>query len=42
LGWQVEGRSHVVTVRGKVAAREGKFTGEVGRGQFLEREPNHF
>ena len=41
-GWELEGRSSVVTVRGKVAARDGKFVGEVGRGQFLRREPQHF
>src|SRR5947209_12101216 len=41
-GFQIEGRTHVVTVRGKVAARDGKFVGEVGRGQFLKREPSHF
>ena len=41
-GMEVEGRAHVVTVRGKVAARDGQFTGEFGRGQFLQREPNHF
>ena len=41
-GMELEGRAHVVSVRGKVAAREGKFTGEFGRGQLLQREPNHF
>ena len=41
-GWELEGRPSVVTVRGKVAARDGKFVGEVGRGQFLRREPQHF
>jgi dihydropyrimidinase len=41
-GFEIEGRPHVVTVRGKVAAKEGKFVGEVGRGRLLEREPNHF
>jgi dihydropyrimidinase len=41
-GMPIEGRPHVVTVRGKVAARDGKFVGEFGRGQFLKREPNHF
>ena len=25
-----------------VAARDAKFTGEFGRGQFLQREPTHF
>lgn len=41
-GFEIEGRPHVVTVRGKVAARDGKFVGQVGRGKLLEREPNHF
>jgi dihydropyrimidinase len=41
-GFEVEGRAHAVTVRGKVAARDGEFTGEFGRGRFLQREPTHF
>jgi dihydropyrimidinase len=41
-GFETEGRPHVVTVRGKVAARDGKFVGDVGRGKFLQREPTHF
>jgi len=41
-GMPIEGRPHVVTVRGQVAVREGKFVGQAGRGQFLQREPNHF
>jgi dihydropyrimidinase len=41
-GMPIEGRPHVVTVRGKVAARDGKFVGEAGRGKFLKREPTHF
>ncbi len=41
-GLAIEGRPHVVTVRGQVAARDGKFVGKIGRGRFLEREPNHF
>jgi dihydropyrimidinase len=41
-GMQITGRPHVVTVRGKVAARDGKFVGEFGRGRYLEREPTHF
>jgi dihydropyrimidinase len=41
-GWPIEGRASVVTVRGEVAARDGKFTGTLGRGQFLQRKPNHF
>jgi dihydropyrimidinase len=41
-GWPIEGRPSVVTVRGQVAAREGKFVGTLGRGQFLQRRPSHF
>jgi dihydropyrimidinase len=41
-GFEIEGRPHVVTVRGKVAARDGKFVGDIGRGKFLQREPDHF
>jgi len=40
-GWKIEGRPSIVTVRGEVAARDGKFTGTIGRGQFLKREPTH-
>jgi dihydropyrimidinase len=41
-GWPIEGRPSVVTVRGQVAAKDGKFIGTIGRGQFLKREPSHF
>ncbi len=41
-GIEIQGRPHVVTVRGKVAARAGKFVGEIGRGKLLQREPTHF
>src|ERR1700722_1780882 len=41
-GVKIEGRPHVVTVRGKVAARDGKFVGEPGRGQFLRREAGQY
>ena len=36
-GWPIEGRPSVVTVRGEVAVRDGKFVGTVGRGAFLQR-----
>jgi dihydropyrimidinase len=39
---EIEGRPETVTVRGKVAVRQGKFAGDQTRGQFLKREPNHF
>ena len=41
-GMVIEGRPTVVTVRGQVAVRDGKFVGTIGRGQFLPRTPNHF
>jgi len=41
-GWEIEGRPSVVTVRGKVMARDGQFVGELGHGKFLKREPTHF
>ena len=41
-GWEIEGRPAVVTVRGVVQARDGKFVGEQGRGQMLKREPQYF
>lgn len=37
-GWEIEGRPSIVTVRGEVAAREGRFVGTVGRGRFLKRK----
>lgn len=40
-GWDQMGRASVVTVRGQVQARDGKFVGTLGRGQFIAREPNH-
>ena len=36
-GWPIEGRPAVVTVRGEVAVRDGKFVGTTGRGRFLAR-----
>ncbi len=41
-GWEIQGRPSVVTVRGEVQARDGQFTGTIGRGQFLARQPTHF
>jgi len=39
-GWKIEGRPSVVTVRGQVAARDGKFVGDPVRGRFLQRTPS--
>jgi dihydropyrimidinase len=41
-GMKIEGRPSIVTVRGKVQVRDGKFVGERGRGKMLKREPSHF
>jgi dihydropyrimidinase len=41
-GMEIEGRPAVVTVRGKVQVRDGKFVGERGRGHLLKRSPNYF
>ncbi len=41
-GWKIAGRPSIVTVRGKIAVRNGTFVGEPGRGKFLARKPNHF
>src|ERR1700687_4614671 len=40
-GMPIEGRASVVTVRGKIQVRDGKFVGERGRGQMLKREPTY-
>jgi len=41
-GMSIEGRPSVVTVRGKVQVKEGKFVGDKNRGRLLHREPTHF
>ncbi len=40
-GTEIEGRPHVVTVRGEIAARDGEFVGTIGRGRRLLREATH-
>jgi dihydropyrimidinase len=40
-GWPLEGRPSVVTVRGKVQVRDGKFVGEQARGRMLKRDATH-
>jgi dihydropyrimidinase len=37
-GFEIEGRPWMVTVRGKVQVRDGKFAGEHGIGKLLRRE----
>lgn len=38
-GVEIDGRPSVVTVRGQVAVREGKFVGDPSRGKLLRRKP---
>ena len=40
-GWPIEGRAEVVTLRGRVQVRGGKFVGQQNLGQRLRREPTH-
>ncbi len=40
-GWDIAGRPSVVTVRGAVQARDGKFVGDATMGRLLQREPTH-
>jgi dihydropyrimidinase len=40
-GFAIEGRPSVVTVRGKVQARDGVFVGEPGRGRMIRRKPQY-
>ncbi len=41
-GWEVFGMPNVVTVRGEVQARDGRFVGSLGRGQLVDRKATHF
>ncbi len=41
-GMEIDGRPSVVTVRGQVAVRDGKFVGDPGRGKLLKRQPQRF
>jgi dihydropyrimidinase len=40
-GWPIHGRVEVVTVRGKVQVRDGRFVGAQNHGRMLKREPTH-
>ena len=41
-GMEIDGKPSIVTVRGAVQVRGGKFVGDAARGEFLRREPQHF
>ncbi|CAG0961542.1 dihydropyrimidinase [Phycisphaerales bacterium] len=36
-GWELKGRPSVVTVRGQIMARDGKFVGKLGHGRLVPR-----
>jgi dihydropyrimidinase len=40
-GCEIRGRPSVVTLRGQVMVRDGKFVGAEGAGKFLNRTPSH-
>ena len=40
-GCEIHGRPGIVTLRGKVVVRDGKFVGKLGRGKMLKRAPTH-
>ena len=40
-GWAIQGRAEVVTVRGKVQVRDGRFVGAQNHGRMLKREATH-
>ena len=40
-GWPQHGRSELVTVRGRVQVRDGRFVGTHDHGEFLRRAPTH-
>lgn len=40
-GWKTQGRPLTVSLRGKIAVRDGKFMGESNAGRFLARKPTH-
>jgi len=41
-GTAIAGRPSVVTVRGKVQVKDGRFVGQKGRGRMLKRVPQYF
>ena len=40
-GWEIEGRPSLVTVRGEVQAKDGRFIGRLEHGKFLARAATH-
>jgi dihydropyrimidinase len=40
-GWPIQGRADVVTVRGRIQVRDGRFVGAQDHGRMLRREATH-
>jgi dihydropyrimidinase len=40
-GWPIQGRTEVVTVRGRVQVRDGRFVGTNDHGRMLKRDTTH-
>lgn len=36
-GWEIKGRPHIVTQRGRIMARDGAFVGQMGSGRLIPR-----
>lgn len=41
-GFEIDGKPAVVTVRGKVQVKDGRFVGQEGIGKMLKRDPMYF
>ncbi len=41
-GFEIDGKPTHVTVRGRLAVKDGKFVGDKARGKLLRRKPSHF
>ena len=41
-GWPRKGRAEVVTVRGEIKVKDGRFVGKLGTGKLVERVATHF
>lgn len=38
-GWKLKGYPYITILRGKIIAKNGRFTGDIGYGKFIKRKP---
>lgn len=38
-GWKLKGYPYITILRGKIIAKDGRFTGDIGYGKFIKRKP---